>query len=118
MRTPPSVTVIVPVKRSQRTIRANVESLFGQDYGGELEIMLVGDVDDPAFDALSAVVGDRYTPGLVLAGGPAEGADGFALLAGRPTVNGRPTAYVCRHYVCEAPQVEPDGLAAQLETAP
>ena len=36
------------------------------------------------------------------------------LLADRPLVGGRPTAYVCRHFVCSAPTTDPDALAAQL----
>jgi GT2 family glycosyltransferase len=45
----PGVTVVVPVKNSQRTIHDCVESLLGQDYDGALEIILVGDIDDPTW---------------------------------------------------------------------
>jgi uncharacterized protein YyaL (SSP411 family) len=36
------------------------------------------------------------------------------LLAGRPLVDGRPTAYVCRHFVCTAPTTDAEVLAASL----
>ena len=39
---------------------------------------------------------------------------GVPLLADRPLVGGRPTAYVCRHFVCEAPTTDPATLAALL----
>ena len=40
---------------------------------------------------------------------------GLPLLADRGAVDGRPTAYVCRRYVCQLPVTEPDALARQLD---
>jgi cellulose synthase/poly-beta-1,6-N-acetylglucosamine synthase-like glycosyltransferase len=48
----PSVSVIIPVKRSQATIRRTVESLLGQGYAGAIEILLVGDRQDPTWTAV------------------------------------------------------------------
>lgn len=45
----PTVGVAVPVKNSQASIRACVESLLKQDYAGKIEIVLVGDIDDPTW---------------------------------------------------------------------
>jgi len=59
----------------------------------------------------------RYQPNRVVVGA-AEGAvaaAGLPLLAERSTVDGRPTAYVCRHYVCQLPATEPEVLARQLD---
>jgi uncharacterized protein YyaL (SSP411 family) len=39
---------------------------------------------------------------------------GLALLADRPLRDGRPTAYVCRGFVCRLPVTDPAALAAQL----
>jgi succinoglycan biosynthesis protein ExoA len=47
-----AVTVVVPVKNSQRTIVATVESLLTQDYPGPLEVLLVGDVGDRTWEPL------------------------------------------------------------------
>ena len=59
----------------------------------------------------------RYQPNRVVVGAAegAPGAGGLPLLAERGTVNGRPTAYVCRHYVCQLPVTEPEALAGQLD---
>ncbi|HEY7651908.1 MAG TPA: thioredoxin domain-containing protein [Methylomirabilota bacterium] len=59
----------------------------------------------------------RYQPNRVVVGAAegAPGAGGLPLLAERGTVNGRPTAYVCRHYVCQLPVTEPVALARQLD---
>ena len=59
----------------------------------------------------------RYQPNRVVVGAAegAPGGGGLPLLAERGTVNGRPTAYVCRHYVCQLPVTEPEALAGQLD---
>ena len=59
----------------------------------------------------------RYQPNRVVVGAAdgAPGAGGLPLLAERGTVNGRPTAYVCRHNVCQLPVTEPEALAGQLD---
>ena len=49
---------------------------------------------------------------VVVAGEPDQ--PGIALLADRPLISGRPTAYVCRHFVCRLPVTSADDLAAQL----
>jgi len=36
------------------------------------------------------------------------------LLQGKTMVDGRPTAYVCEHYACQAPVTDAEALAAQL----
>ena len=53
------------------------------------------------------------SPGLVVAYG-APGAPGIPLLADRPLVDGRPTAYVCRGFVCDAPVTGVEELQAAL----
>jgi uncharacterized protein YyaL (SSP411 family) len=73
------------------------------------EVAIVG--DGPAFDQLAAVVRGAYRPHVVLAGGAAEG---VPLLRDRPPVEGRPAAYVCEGFVCQAPVTTAEELAAAL----
>ena len=65
---------------------------------------------------LEAVFG-RYLPNRVVAGAAdgAPGIEGLPLLAGRRAVDGRPTAYLCRRYVCETPTTDPADLARRLD---
>ncbi len=73
--------------------------------------------EERALGPLLDTVFGRYQPNRVVVGA-AEGeaaAAGLPLLAERATVGGRPTAYVCRHYVCQLPVTEPDALARQLD---
>jgi hypothetical protein len=73
------------------------------------EVALVG--DDLA--DLAAVVRAEYRPNLVLAGGP-EGTAQPELMLERPTVDGRPAAYVCENFACQAPVTSAQELSAAL----
>src|SRR5215469_6598578 len=55
----PTVSVVIPVKHSQRTIRATVDCLLRQDYPALTEIIVVGDVGDPTWAALLDVSDPR-----------------------------------------------------------
>jgi uncharacterized protein YyaL (SSP411 family) len=72
------------------------------------EVAIVG----PSPDALVREVRSGYRPHVVLAGGQADG--GVPLLKGRTPVDGAATAYVCEHFVCQAPVTTPEALAAAL----
>ena len=68
------------------------------DLASVKEVALIGD----DLTELAAVVRSEYRPYLVLAGGP-EGADAPPLLLERSAVDGKPTAYVCENFACQAP---------------
>ncbi|MFB6659613.1 thioredoxin domain-containing protein [[Kitasatospora] papulosa] len=54
-------------------------------------------------------------PGAVVAVGVGSDAGSeFPLLVDRPSAGGAPTAYVCRHFVCDAPTTDAGELAAKL----
>jgi uncharacterized protein YyaL (SSP411 family) len=67
--------------------------------------------------ALTATAFQGYRPNRLVVGGPANSpaAQGLPLLAERPAVDGKPTAYVCRRYVCQLPVTDPTALARQLD---
>ena len=69
--------------------------------------------DDPTATRLLAATRWSTSPGLVLAHGRPD-ADGSPLLAQRPLVGGRPAAYVCHGFVCDAPVTDVEGLHAAL----
>jgi hypothetical protein len=73
------------------------------------EVALVG---APLAD-LAREVRSGYRPHLVLAAGP-EGAAVPALLRDRPAVDGKPTAYVCERFACQAPVTGREELAGLL----
>jgi hypothetical protein len=56
---PPDVSVVIPVKNSQRTIRSTVLALLAQDYPALAEIFVVGDVGDRTWQALADITDPR-----------------------------------------------------------
>ncbi len=81
-----------------------------------VQIAVVGPAEAPETRAM-VTAGYRAAPGgsVIVAGLPAGA--GVPLLADRTMIGGRPTAYVCRHFVCKLPVTTVDELLAQLATA-
>ncbi|WP_256103878.1 thioredoxin domain-containing protein [Streptomyces sp. ODS05-4] len=86
---------------------------------GPREVAVVSEAGDAAGAELVRAALRATAPGAVLAHGrPATGADAgaaeFPLLRDRPLVEGRPAAYVCRHFACDAPTTDPAELTRKL----
>jgi len=73
------------------------------------EVAIVGPAAEA--EALLRVVRQGFRPHLVLAGGEP---DAVPLLDGREPVDGHAAAYVCEHFVCQAPVRSAEELAASL----
>ena len=76
------------------------------------EVAIVGVPAAADTRELLDVLQSRYRPALVTAVGPSEPV--VPLLADRPQLDGRATAYVCRRFVCLNPVTQPEALAEQL----
>ena len=81
------------------------------------ELAIVGDPADPATRALAAVASDGFHPNLVLAVAADSAGSVVPLLADRPLIDGRPTAYLCRDFACRLPVTDPATLREQLTAA-
>ncbi len=81
------------------------------------EIMIVGDPDDEDTRGLLREGHRRLLHGTVLAvtapDAPPED-ENWLLLAARPLLDDKPTAYVCRKRLCDLPVNAPTALSAQL----
>ncbi|MEU1011043.1 thioredoxin domain-containing protein [Streptomyces sp. NPDC005890] len=89
---------------------AAVEALLD----GPREVAVVGpDLDDERTAALHRTALLGAAPGAVVACGT-PGSDEFPLLADRTLVDGAPTAYVCRGFVCDLPVTDPSALREKL----
>ena len=75
------------------------------------EVAVAGPRGAAATRTLLREVWRRRDPYRALAWGPAAS---VPLLAGRSSIAGLPTAYVCEGFVCRTPVTRPDELAAQL----
>ncbi|MGW2098556.1 hypothetical protein ACWCPX_12770, partial [Streptomyces olivaceoviridis] len=84
---------------------------------GPREVAVVGPApDDERTAALHRTALLSTAPGAVVACGTPDSEE-FPLLADRTLVEGAPTAYVCRGFVCDLPVTDPDALRTKL-TAP
>ena len=91
--------------------------LCASDYalGPVFEVAVLGNLDDPATQALLKTLWQAFRPRLVLAASaypPPSGSP--ALLADRPLLNDHPTAYVCQGFVCQQPVNDPASIMEQL----
>jgi uncharacterized protein YyaL (SSP411 family) len=80
------------------------------------EVAIVGEGLDGG-GPLTQAVRARFRPHLVLAGGEAPASSPPAtvpLLVGRGLLDGRPAAYVCEHFACQAPVADVDSLLRLL----
>ncbi|MEZ4515916.1 MAG: thioredoxin domain-containing protein [Chloroflexota bacterium] len=89
----------------------NATFILGQPQ----EVAIVGAVDEAGTQDLLAVLHEAYRPMMVaaLAADP-DTAVLIPLLDQRPQIDGRPTAYVCRQFVCQQPVTDPAVLREQL----
>ncbi|WP_396624221.1 thioredoxin domain-containing protein [Luteitalea sp.] len=88
-------------------------------HAGLRQIVIVGAPDDPATLALHDVVAQTYLPfSVVVPVAPGHAQAHLAhLLPFLETLtlrDGRPTAYVCEGFTCQAPTTDPDTLARHL----
>jgi hypothetical protein len=78
---------------------------------GPYEVAIVA--EGGAADELLQAARQYAPPGAVIVAGVSD-QPGVPLLADRPMLGGKPTAYVCRGFVCDRPVTEAGELVAQL----
>jgi uncharacterized protein YyaL (SSP411 family) len=82
------------------------------------EIAIVGETDSHEVRLFIEEIYSRYLPNKVIAARAPQdeqSAEAIKLLAGRPMVEGKSTAYVCRDYTCLAPATTIEELVARLD---
>jgi hypothetical protein len=104
---------VVPLAQRYPTGFAQWLNAIAFSLSDPIEIALSGEPDGADIGALLSVLRRTYRPFSVVAAGTSPGTS-VALLEDRPQRDGRATAYVCRHFACRAPVVEPAELASQL----
>jgi hypothetical protein len=78
------------------------------------QLALVGDPNDPQFKTMASLAQRLYQPNFVLAGGSPDSEGQPALLHGRASIEGRPSAYLCVGFSCKLPTNELDQLQTLL----
>ncbi|RFU42672.1 thioredoxin domain-containing protein [Actinomadura logoneensis] len=83
------------------------------NLAGPLEIGILGEPDDPRTHELHRTALMATSPGAVVSVGE-PGVQDVPLLDGRPLVDGVPTAYVCKGFVCRLPVTTGAALGREL----
>ena len=80
-----------------------------------VEVAIVGAPDDPATAALLAEARRGFRPNQVVSAAASPAESHVPLLRDRVALDDRPTAYVCRGFVCRLPVTDAAALREQLE---
>ena len=86
-------------------------------HQGFEEIAIVGSRGDSGTKELLRAVYQTYLPNKIVARldpGNSEAPKRIPLLANRPQIDGKPSAYVCRNFTCQKPTANPRELREQL----
>jgi uncharacterized protein YyaL (SSP411 family) len=115
----------VTILRTMRQTMSRYASGFGYLLCGldfylsePKEIAIIGKSGSHEVRSIIEEIYSRYLPNKVIAAADAsdhQAAETIKLLAGRPMVDKKATAYVCRNYTCLAPATNVQDLAARLE---
>ncbi|MBU8858959.1 MULTISPECIES: thioredoxin domain-containing protein [unclassified Micromonospora] len=106
-----TLTTVAPIVDRHARFTGYAATVGEALLSGPYEIAVV--TGDPVGDPLVAAARRHAPPGaVVVAGAPDQ--PGVPLLAGRPFVDGRPAAYVCRGFVCQRPVTGVEELIEQL----
>ena len=110
-----AMRVVVPFVERYATGFAQWLSAMDLAIASAVEVAIVGAPDDPATAALLAEARRGFRPNQVVsvAASPAE--SHVPLLRDRVALDDRPTAYVCRGFVCRLPVTDAAALREQLE---
>lgn len=100
------------------------QMLIALDFaiGPSREIVIAGEQEDSGTQKMIRTVYDRYLPNKVVALHPRESEAAKRIEALSPFIEkqtalgGKPTAYVCKNYVCDLPVTETSKLIGLLET--
>lgn len=106
---------VAPALARQPTMFGRMLSAVDRIIGQPIDVVVAGSPDDPTAGALLRAAARLYEPDLVLAA-VAEGDShaGWPLFVDKEPRDGRPTAYACRGYACDAPTSDPDELQRQV----
>jgi uncharacterized protein YyaL (SSP411 family) len=108
---------VAPALERQPSAFGRMLAAADRSLGTPIDVVVAAvDPSDEAAVALRRAAADRYVPDLVLTGvAPDDPHDGWPLHEAKLPIDGRPTAYACRGYACDAPTAVPDELARQVE---
>ena len=113
-----AIRTVVPFVTRYPTGFARWLSAMDFSLAPVVEIAIAGALDDPRTSELLAETRHGFRPNQVVAVAADPDSGAIPLLVDRLAVDGSPTAYVCRQFVCRLPVNDAAALRAQLEASP
>jgi uncharacterized protein len=113
-----ALATVTPYLNRYPTAFANWLSAAHLAVEGIDELAIVGDPAQPGTRDLVAAGFEqarRAGRNVVIALSADPGASAIPLLAGRTSIDGRPTAYLCRNFACRLPVTDAAALAAEFD---
>jgi uncharacterized protein len=113
-----ALATVTPYLNRYPTAFANWLSAGHLAVEGIDELAIVGDPAQPGTRDLVAAGFEqarRAGRNVVIALSADPGASAIPLLAGRTSIDGRPTAYLCRNFACRLPVTDAAALAAEFD---
>ena len=111
-----AIKMVMPMAVRYPTAFARWLGAAGLALNEITQVAIIGDLSDPATQALLAAVREAFRPDFVLAASALPLQPGAPhLLQDRPMQDGRPTAYVCQGFVCRSPVTTADELRKLLQ---
>jgi hypothetical protein len=83
--------------------------------GNVKQVAVLGEAQEESFQELIQVIRSEYRPNVIVAASsyPPEN-EAPLLLAERPLIKGRPSAYVCEAFVCKQPVITAEALREEF----
>jgi uncharacterized protein YyaL (SSP411 family) len=116
----PAINVLRVYRKAMEENPLNFASLLSAldtHLSGIRQVIVVGDVADPATKELVRRIHQTYQPNkLLFVMHPTQKVSGNApdVLRGKTQVDGKPTVYVCRNFVCSVPATEWEAIEPLL----
>ena len=109
-----AIATVTPLTARYPTVFAKWLAAIDLALSDIAEVAIVAALDEPGARELLAVASGGFHPARVVALAPDPVSSEVPLLDGRAQLRDRPTAYVCRSFVCQVPVTEPEALEEQL----
>ena len=113
-----AIRTVVPFVTRYPTGFARWLSAMDFSLAPVVEIAIAGAPGDPRTSELLAETRRGFRPNQVVAVAADSGSSAIPLLADRVAIDGSPTAYVCRRFVCRLPATDALTLRSQLDAPP
>ncbi len=111
----PILAVVEALLAAQPTAFGRMLCAYADLHAPTQEVVIVGDPDDPATQALTHAARQPYHPRRLVLQIPPERDTELPVWQGKGLWHNRPAAYVCHHHVCHQPVTRIGAMLEQMQ---